>query len=63
MKKEGLAADYSNDPDTKKIMRRVAALPFVPLEKVDEVRADSVAYSPYDRQVINIMNYVTTAWI
>ncbi|XP_046579792.1 solute carrier family 22 member 4-like [Haliotis rubra] len=41
--KEGLVTDYSTDEDVKKIVRRAVVHPLVPLDKVEDVWADSMS--------------------
>jgi len=61
--KAGLATDYSDDPEVKKFVRRAAALPLVPLDKVEDTWLEIIADSPQGDRVMEVMDYVTTTWI
>ena len=45
------------------MVRRASALPIVPLNKVEDVWADTIADSPLGDKVTLLMDYVTNAWI
>ncbi|XP_067676243.1 uncharacterized protein [Haliotis asinina] len=61
--KVGLSVKYSEDPEVKKLVRRAAALPVVPLDKVEDVWAETVGDNPGGEKVMRLMDYVTTTWI
>ncbi|XP_048258597.1 uncharacterized protein LOC125384158 [Haliotis rufescens] len=46
MQKDCLGMVYKEDEEAKKLMRRAAALPLVPRNKVDDVWLDAIADSP-----------------
>ena len=45
------------------MVRRVSALPLLPLDKVEDVWAETIADSPQDDKVTLLMDYVTNTWI
>ncbi|XP_048248804.1 uncharacterized protein LOC125378046 [Haliotis rufescens] len=55
--------DYKEDEEVKKLVRRTAALPLVPRDKVDDVWLDAIADSPAGPKVTAFMDYVTTSWV
>ncbi|XP_048240880.1 uncharacterized protein LOC125374129 [Haliotis rufescens] len=55
--------DYKEDEEVKKLVRRAAALPLVPRDKVDDVWLDAIADSPAGPKVTAFMDYVTTSWV
>ncbi|XP_067676265.1 uncharacterized protein [Haliotis asinina] len=63
VQKEGLASDYKEDGEVKKLVRRAAALPLVPCDKIEDVWLDAVAESPASPKVTAFMDYVTTSWV
>ncbi|XP_071105344.1 uncharacterized protein [Haliotis cracherodii] len=62
VQKEGLATDYKND-DEVRLVRRAAALPLLPLDKVDDVWLQAIADSPAGPKVAAFMDNVTTTWV
>ncbi|XP_046340607.1 uncharacterized protein LOC124121619 [Haliotis rufescens] len=63
VQKEGLATDDKNDDEVRRLVRRAAALPLLPLDKVDDVWLQAIADSPAGRRVAAFMDYVTTTWV
>ncbi|XP_071093494.1 uncharacterized protein [Haliotis cracherodii] len=61
--KLGLGTDYKSDDSVKKLVRRAAALPLVPLDKVEDVWIDAIAEAQQDDWATQLMDYVTTSWI
>lgn len=59
----GLVSDYSEDEEVKKLVRRAAALPLLPLDMVEDVWAAIVGESPLGEKTTELMDYVTTTWI
>jgi len=58
-----LVKDYTEDMEVKKLVRRAAALPLVPLDKVEDVWLETISDSPQGEQVVRFMDYITTQWI
>ncbi|XP_041372706.1 uncharacterized protein LOC121385978 [Gigantopelta aegis] len=61
--KVGLATEYSENDEIQKVVRRASTLPMVPLDKIEDVWADTIADSPQGAQVTQLMDYVTNTWI
>ncbi|XP_048238999.1 uncharacterized protein LOC124150077 [Haliotis rufescens] len=63
VQKEGLVMAYKEDEEVKKLVRRAAALPLLPRDKVDDVWLHAIADSPAGPKVTAFMDYVTTSWV
>ena len=61
--KVGLASEYTENDRFQKVVRHASALPMLPLDKVEDVWAETIADSPQDDKVTLLMDYVTNTWI
>ena len=62
-KKVGLVSEYSENHGVQKVVRRASALPMLPLDKVEDVWAETIVDSPQDDKVTLLMDYVPNTWI
>ncbi|XP_067660239.1 uncharacterized protein [Haliotis asinina] len=62
VQKENLV-NNEEDNDVRRIVRRAAALPLCPLDKVDNIWLDCIADSFNDLKLRSFMDYVTASWV
>ncbi|XP_046547382.1 uncharacterized protein LOC124257380 [Haliotis rubra] len=63
VQKIGLATEYKHDEDVTKLVRRAAALPLVPEDKVEDVWVDAIGNAPQGEKATQLMDLVTSTWI
>lgn len=59
----GLQAAYHHDRAAKIFLKKVMALPYIPVEDVDEVFDRLVREANQNEALTNLLDYVRTTWI
>lgn len=59
----GLTSKYKDDEETKKWIRRIAALPLVPVDRIDETFLWLEANAPDITEAPKMYDYLAETWL
>ncbi|RWS22636.1 uncharacterized protein B4U80_00804 [Leptotrombidium deliense] len=63
VQENGLVVEYNANEDVNRMVRRLLALPLIPLEQIDNVWMEIHAEAPNTSSVHNLMDYMVKIWI